>query len=168
MRKVLGPVLQFLAGGGIALLAYAFGGVVVGVAVTLLSFGFLMAVALLKDARQTAPVAVPFVVAVISLLVTGDRDGSQEFHAAAAQVVPVLLLALAVDGRAFRMEGHDDTGARVAFAFVALMTLGLMVFAEAVSLASLLTDHMRNGDIAFAGIMGGLAGVCMLAFLRRG
>jgi hypothetical protein len=168
MRKVLGVVVPFLAGAAGAVLAYVLGGVVVGVAVTLLAFVALAAAAFLNDARQTAPVAIPFAVAVISLFVTGNQDGTREFHAAAAQVVPVLLLALAVDGRAFRLAGAVNNDARVAFGFVAVMTLGMMVFAEAVSLHSLLTDRMRNGDIAFAGIMGGLSGVCALAFLRRG
>jgi hypothetical protein len=68
---------------------------------------------LLRYLRKSGNLTTPLIFAgptfvlaayVIAFMVTPGDDASGEFHSAAAQIIPVLLLVLAVEGQVFRWE----------------------------------------------------------------
>lgn len=76
-------------------------------------------------------------------IIPARLDLSGRFYEVAAQVIPVLLLAAAVEGRAFRIEGVKDRSARAvtgAALFMIFFGEGVALYVVASGCTSLLTE----------------------------
>ena len=94
----------------------------------------------------------------------GARDGTSEFIATSAQVIPVLILALAIEGTVFRLRG-DRTQEWTA---LSCLLLALMATGEVVAVNALMDGVPRGADVSMAAIVAGLAAVTTVAVFGHG
>ena len=103
---------------------------------------------------------VPVLAFVITLYAIGDaQPRSLAFHESAAQVIPVLALALAVDARVFSLRRVHDGGDVV----VALALVGFLAGGEYEALRALYSGAPERADIVGAAIAAGFAGLASAA-----
>jgi hypothetical protein len=128
---------------------------------------------------------------VIALALAPDH-ASRDFYATSAQIIPVILLALAVDSRLLRVDGRVPPSPEakrlvadiplmkpVLRALVASMEAyrvfvgAMLVFGELTALGVLThaasAEHSENGDVVFSAITMGLIALAVDAvFFARG
>lgn len=105
----------------------------------------------------------PLFVFVGTSLVVGDRVAGHDFHAVAAQVIPVLVLALAVERRALSVTGFRDTTDRL----IAIMMMLGLGYGEYQALAALTHAQASRIDVVSGAIAGGFAAVAVTGLLAR-
>jgi hypothetical protein len=102
---------------------------------------------------------IAFVAAIVTFLLTPSSTTQREFYAVAAQVVPVLFLALAIDQRAFEVRSKMDESTR---RFLTLPAGGLLL-AGAEAFHALL-DRPEKASLQL--VMGGLVLGAVALFIR--
>jgi hypothetical protein len=157
---VAAGVAFFLAEG--AHLAGALGGTL---------FALIIVVALLRTdtellirALRGLQVLGPIVAFSLISLLMGKTSGSLHFDEVGAQILIVLLLALAVDARFFRLRAGRD---RLDVAAI-LFTMSLLAVGEYYSLNALLTDHPAHAEMIAGAIAAGFAAVAITALTGAG
>jgi hypothetical protein len=108
-----------------------------------------------------------------------DSARSMEFFSVSAQIIPVLLLVMAIEGRifegqlAFAQRGRGQSWIdRLLGLFVFYNVLGVLLYmlvAEFSALAPLATGHLADGSppFIFGAIAVGFATIVVLAFTPR-
>lgn len=109
----------------------------------------------LEDGRAALPVLAYAVI----LVLMGSTPGTTKFDEIAAQVIVVLLLALAVDARFFRLQAKR---ARLDTAGIVL-TMMLLAVGEYCALRGLLTEDPTHAEIAAGAIAAGFTAVAISA-----
>lgn len=132
----------------------------------LLREGFIREGVSLPIVRASAPL----LVFVAGLLFTGIQ-ADREFFSTSAQVIPILLLALAIEGRAFSLESFpgDHWLGREVLKVSAITTMVVLASGEAFALAATTQDTPSPLATGFVvGALGaGFAGVMMLSVLGQ-
>jgi len=105
----------------------------------------------------------PAFIAAAVIWEVGDAPGTLAFHSASAQIIPVLILALVFQGRAFDL-GRSRVVVDGLYMFVSLM---LLVVGEAVALMSVFTGEPEAGRIVAGALAVGLSAVAMRALFAR-
>ena len=144
---------------------------------------------LLSYLRKSGDLTVPLIFAgptfvvlayVVAFGLTPDDRATTDFHAAASQIIPVLVLVLAVEGFAAGegpisdaveavLDAAVTTARNVADALLrqatALLLLASLLVGEVVALVPLLTDDpaSANAKPVMAAIVAGFAGVAYVA-----
>ena len=94
----------------------------------------------------------------------GARDGTSDFLDTSSQVIPVLMLALAVEGNIFRLR-RDRKEEWMLLSSILLVLMGI---GEIVSVAALMDATARGADWAMAAIVAGLSAVTTVALFGHG
>ena len=100
--------------------------------------------------------------AVTLVVVGGEATGNQKFHEVSAQVIPTLILALAIEARLFDRPSATE---QAAAGITALTTLLLLCFGEFQALQSVFRDSPTDAEMAAGAITAGLLGVLVVAVL---
>lgn len=100
-----------------------------------------------------------FVVTLLLVSSLGSREGSATFHEAGAQIIPILLLALALEGRTFQVARFRDPTEL----FAAFIVLGFLAVGEYCALRAVYSGQPASGDVVAAAIAAGFVGVAVLA-----
>jgi drug/metabolite transporter superfamily protein YnfA len=129
--------------------------VALALAAVLFRFDISRALGRLDAARAGLPVIVFSLVAVLM----GPTPGTTKFDEIGAQVIVVLLLALAVDARFFRLQVERDRLDTVAVCF----TMIVLAVGEYNALRGLLTGHPRHSEIVAGAIAAGFVAVAITA-----
>ena len=111
--------------------------------------------------KALAVIGLPVIAFAATFFIIGTGHASQGFYETAAQIIPVLLLAFLIEGRAFRIAPTMDTSTR----FLVILTLVLLVAGEGVSLYDLAGGDETSRDLAIvaASIAGGFVGIGVIA-----
>lgn len=91
----------------------------------------------------------------------GDSPGSLAFHEVASQIIVVLLLALAIEARFFRLRSARDPSDVRAMLF----TMAALAAGEYMSLNSVGTEHPKNAGLVAGAIAAGFTAVAASAFV---
>jgi hypothetical protein len=113
--------------------------------------------ALLLEILESLGVVVPLFAYLVVTVLMGPTPGTTHFSEIGAQVIVVLLLALAVDARFFRLKPERD---RFEVGAV-LFTMLLLATGEFYALKSLLTDSPSHSEVVAGAIAAGFAGVAV-------
>jgi uncharacterized membrane protein YhhN len=111
----------------------------------------------LLEALESLGVVVPLVTYLAVTALMGPTAGTSRFSEIGAQVIVVLLLALAVDARFFRLRPERD---RLEVGAV-LFTMLLLATGEFYALKSLLSDSPSHSEVVAGAIAAGFAGVAV-------
>ena len=110
------------------------------------------------QASLTAPIVIWVIAAIAFGTAMGSkRTGSIEFDSVAAQVIPVLALALALQGRTFDIRvvrGPSDL-------YLMILTFAFLADGEFSALRSLYSSNPANADVIAAAITAGFAGLVL-------
>jgi hypothetical protein len=142
----------------------SFGAIAVGVAYPVV-FGLASAkhsIADFEDFSAEASVAFPIVIWGISAIVFGvvmggNRAGTIGFHSAAAQVIPVLVLAIALQGRTFDIR----VVRRTSDLYLMILTFAALADGEYYALKSLYAHKPTNADLVAAAITAGFGALIL-------
>ena len=109
----------------------------------------------------TGLAVLPIVSFVATLVVLEDGDGSIPFHSTAGEIIPVLLLAIAIEAKGFarrRLRTGTQLGA-------ALSTMLLLAYGGGEALQSLWKNEAHDGDVVGAALVAGFVGVLVVWWL---
>lgn len=140
-------------------------GPVVLIAALLLLAGFLWSllridVEALIGVLRGGQVAAPVIVFSLTSTLMGETAGTLGFDEIGAQVLIVLLLALALDARFFRLQtGRND---RLEIAAI-LFTMLLLALGEYYALRGLLTEEPKSAEMIASAIAAGFTAVAVTA-----
>jgi len=107
---------------------------------------------------------VPIAAFAFTWALLGARDGTLEFLNTCSQIIPVLILALALEGNIFRLRGnrHDE------WTLLSFLLLALMATGEIVCVNALLDAEPRGADVGMAAVVAGLVAVVTVAVFGHG
>jgi hypothetical protein len=106
-------------------------------------------------------VLVPIIAFSIVGAVIGSRDGTLRFDDIGAQLIVVLLLALALEARFFRIRGDEERFDAVGVFFV----MALLAVGEFYALAGVLSREPHHAEMVGGAIAAGFAAVAVSAVL---
>jgi hypothetical protein len=154
-----GAILVVRSSASPGALAFA---VVVALAVSMVAARLDVAAAIqVLDALR---VLVPIVASSVVGALIGSRQGTFGFDEVGAQLIVVLLLALALEARFFRVRGDEERlDALAPFLVMALLAVG-----EAYALAGLLSGHPHHAEMVGGAIAAGFAAVAVSAIVGPG
>jgi hypothetical protein len=98
--------------------------------------------------RDWIPAVVPVVALVVSVLFVGSRTGTLQFHVVAAQIIPVLLLALMFQARIFQVS----KALHIFSAMYLMLNLEMVAFGEFAALRSVFTETPQDAAIVVGAI----------------
>jgi hypothetical protein len=104
---------------------------------------------------------VPIVAFGVTGAVIGSRRGTLAFDQIGAQLIVVLVLALALEARFFRVRGTDERTDVMA----SLLVIALLATGEAYAMAAVLDGRAGHADMVGGAIAAGFAGVGVSAVL---
>jgi hypothetical protein len=113
---------------------------------------------------QALTYMIPIAAFAVTWAMLGARDGTMDFLTTSSQVIPVLLLALALEGHIFRLRGNR----REEWTLLSFLLLALLSTGEIVSVMALLDATARGADVAMAAIVAGLVAVITVAVIGHG
>lgn len=165
---VVGPALALLLGNGsTAHKALLVSGLFLGWLVVI--------VATYRDATSRAAdrwlTLIVVAVFLVVLFVVRDRQGAMSFYSVAAELIPVLVLALAVQGTALRVRGVAPNAHMLRAlgesmsATVVAITIMCLAVGEASALWAVFVGHPVPSGTIVAAIAAGFAGILIQAFL---
>jgi hypothetical protein len=142
----------------------SFGALAVGVAYVVVFgvFGAKYGIADFEQFFSEASIVFPIVIWAISgiifgLVMGGNRAGTIGFHAAAAQLIPVLVLAIALQGRTFDIR----VVRRTSDLYLMILTFAALADGEFYALKSLYTDKPTSADLVAAAITAGFGALVL-------
>lgn len=109
-------------------------------------------------------VALPVFAFLITTTLMGETIGTRAFHEVGAQVLIVLLLALAIDARFFRLSARRDRLDVAAICF----TMTLLAVGEFYALRGLLSAAPAHAEIIAGAIAAGFSAVAVTAMAGAG
>jgi len=118
-------------------------------------------VALLVDALEGLGLIVPIAAFTITGALIGSENGTIPFHEIGAQLIVVLLLALALEARFFGVRNSTE---RLDF-LIPLYVMALLAIGEFYALRSLLNHEPRHAEMVGGAIAAGFAAVSVSALL---
>jgi hypothetical protein len=104
---------------------------------------------------------VPIVVFAITGALIGSQKGTLAFDQIGAQLIVVLLLALALEARFFRVHGTDERVDVMA----SLLVMALLAAGEAYAMGAVLSGKPDHAEMVGGAIAGGFAAVAVSAVL---
>lgn len=110
---------------------------------------------------ETLRVIVPILAFSVAGAAIGARPGTIQFDEVGAQLIVVLLLALAVEARFFRVSGDEERLDALASFFV----MTLLAVGEFYALSGLLSGEPRHAEMIAGAIAAGFAAVAVSAML---
>lgn len=132
------------------------------------------------EAMAIAQVGAPLLIVIVALPLAFELSPSraaEPFYSAAAQVIPILLLVLALEVRMFRLSappaltGSDDLALARRFTRLAVLivTLSLFVIGELQALDALAREHAENANAStvYTAIVIGLLLIAFLAMFGQ-
>jgi hypothetical protein len=114
-------------------------------------------------ALDASLIVLPLLTYIVTAVVidnAANDAGALEFYSASATIIPILLLALAIEGRVFQVQRLGD---RPELVGIALMTLALLGFGEYHALKSLFTGEPGGASSVGGAIAAGFIGIAALA-----
>lgn len=115
----------------------------------------------LVRALEALRLLVPIVVFAITGALIGSQKGTLAFDQIGAQLIVVLLLALALEARFFRVRGTDE---RVD-AMASLLVMALLAAGEAYAMGAVLSGKPGHAEMVGGAIAAGFAAVAVSAVL---
>lgn len=112
-------------------------------------------------ALEALRLLVPIVVFAITGALIGSQKGTLAFDQIGAQLIVVLLLALALEARFFRVRGTDERVDVMASLFV----MALLAAGEAYAMGAVLSGKPDHAEMVGGAIAGGFAAVAVSAML---
>jgi hypothetical protein len=115
--------------------------------------------------KALALIALPVVAFAVTDFAIGGGHAGNDFYGTAAQVIPVLLLAFVIEGRAYRLVPTMDASTRL----LVILTFILLAAGEGVALYDLAGGKEGSGDVGVvaASIAGGFAGIAVIGLLGQ-
>jgi hypothetical protein len=113
------------------------------------------------QSAATVLAVLPILSFVATLIVLDDGNGSKDFHSTAAEIIPVLLLAIAIEAKGFGRR-QLRTGTQLG---AALSTMLLLAYGGGEALQSLWKNQAHDGDIVGAALVAGFVGVLVVWWL---
>lgn len=140
--------------------------VISGIVLAVLVIAVLMRidVSLLQRRLEDLRAALPVLAFVVFTSVVTPSAGTKSFDEIGAQVIVVLLLALAIDARFFRLQTDRD---RLDIAAVCF-TMLLLATGEFYALKGIFTQHPAHGEIVAGAIAAGFVAVAVTALAGSG
>lgn len=114
----------------------------------------------LNSALRAVP---PLLAFALTLLLTNEHAATLDFYSTAAQIIPVLVLVLAIEARAFHLVTMPGAGPRMSV----LLEFSVMALGEFYALQPLRTGDVQDGHAnwVMAAIVAGVVGVATVALL---
>jgi len=120
-----------------------------------------LSAALVVGALESLGVIIPVAAFIITCALIGSQDGTIAFHEIGAQLIVVLLLALALEARFFGVRDRTERFDLL----VPLYVMALLAVGEFYALRSLLSEEPRGAEMVGGAIAAGFAAVAVSALL---
>jgi hypothetical protein len=108
--------------------------------------------------------ALPLFAYLLIWTFVGSSPGTPTFHEIAAQIIVILLLALAIDARFFRLRNSRDRMDKAGILF----TMSVLAIGEFFALHSVGTGHPKYAGVVAGAIAAGFVAVATSAFVGPG